>query len=197
MLRAWDEATATWNQAANGSPWGTAGALNASDRGTTVLGSFTPSATGLRTITLNAAGIAAVQKWINDPSTNRGFIIQDYANSSGADISTSEAATATQRPKITITYRPGGPIGTPTNIAPNVNAGVDQTIQLPNSASLSGTVDRRRPAERYAHAELDQVLRPRHRHLRRCLVRSDDRFLQPGRHVRAATHGERWFAFGV
>jgi len=139
VLRAWDEMTATWNQAANGSAWGTAGALNSSDRGSTVLGSFTPSATGLRTITLNAAGIAAVQKWINDPATNRGFIIQDYANSSGADISTSEVSTASQRPKISITYRPSGPIGTPTNEAPTVNAGTDQTIQLPNSVSLSGT----------------------------------------------------------
>jgi PKD repeat protein len=145
MLRNWDESTATWNQAASGASWGTAGATNTSDRGTTVLGSFTPSSNGIMTITLNAAGVAVVQGWVNNAATNRGLIFQDYGNSSGADISTSEASTASQRPKLNITYRTAdtGPIGEPepVNQAPTVSAGADQSIQIGSTASLSGTVN--------------------------------------------------------
>ena len=142
LLRSWSETAATWNQAAAGSNWATVGALGATDRSSTVLGTITPSANGLRTMTLNVAGLAVVQKWIDNPSANNGFIIQDYANSSGANFSSSEATTASQRPKLTITYRAGGPDGEnpPTNQAPVVDAGGDQSIQLPSSASLSGTV---------------------------------------------------------
>ncbi len=95
-------------------------------------------------ITLNAAGIAAVQAWVNSPSSNLGLIIQDYSNSNGADISSREASAAAQRPKLMVTYRAadGGPIGNPppTNQAPVVNVGNDQAIQLPNTATLSATV---------------------------------------------------------
>jgi hypothetical protein len=142
MLRAWDEMSATWNQAASGSPWASAGAQGNGDHGTTALGALAASSMGTYQITLNAAGIAAVQKWINDPSMNHGFIIQDYSNSSGADFTTREGSTASQRPKLTITYRPSGPIGNPppTNEAPSVNAGSNQSIQLPGFAALDGTV---------------------------------------------------------
>jgi hypothetical protein len=165
MQRAWDELTANWNRASSTATWGTAGASNAADRSSTVLGSITASSKGLNQIVLNAAGIAAVQNWINNPASNFGFIIQDYGNSSGADISSSEASTATQRPKLTITYRPANDGGgtqqlvveepetppPPVNVAPLVTAGADQTIQLPNGAALSGTVtDDGQPGESLA-----------------------------------------------
>jgi hypothetical protein len=84
---------------------GTTGANGANDRETTVLGSVTGSSTGVKTYTLNAAGIAKVQSWINAPATNYGFAILDYAVSDGLDVNSSEFATVASRPKITVTYQ--------------------------------------------------------------------------------------------
>ncbi len=105
MERAWDEMAATWNLAATGSAWGTAGALSTADRGTDIVGTLTAASTGLNLTTLNAAGIAAVQAWIDGPANNFGLIIQDYVNSNGVDFSSSEASVIAQRPKLLVTYR--------------------------------------------------------------------------------------------
>ncbi|MGD9637261.1 MAG: DNRLRE domain-containing protein, partial [Pirellulales bacterium] len=144
MERAWDEFSATWNQAANGIPWAAAGAQGTGDHATEAIASILASNKGLNTVSLNDAGIAAVQAWVDNPAANYGVIFQDYSNSNGADLSSDNASSATQRPKLIISYRPaGGPVvnPTPTNEAPTVDAGVDQTIQLPNSAPLSGTTN--------------------------------------------------------
>ncbi len=147
MQRAWDELSATWNQASSGNSWATAGALGAADRGSTAVGTITASTLGLRQIALNVSGIAAVQAWIDSPSSNRGLIIQDYGNSSGVDISSSEASAAALRPKLVVTYRPGSGgsgssalFSSPTNLPPVVDAGPDQRIRLPAAAVLSPTL---------------------------------------------------------
>ncbi|MGI9455951.1 MAG: DNRLRE domain-containing protein, partial [Aeoliella sp.] len=57
LQRAWDEFSATWQQAASGTPWSAAGANGAGDHGSTVLGQFTASSKGLYTMDLNAAGV--------------------------------------------------------------------------------------------------------------------------------------------
>ncbi|HEX2869635.1 MAG TPA: DNRLRE domain-containing protein [Polyangiaceae bacterium] len=100
VSRSWNEAQVTWNNAATGSAWATPGALGASDRGA-VVGSVTGS-TGSRTITLNAAGIAMVQGWVS--GANNGVIIASASNTDGIDFASSEASTASQRPKLSITY---------------------------------------------------------------------------------------------
>jgi len=46
-----------------------------------------------------------VQSWVSNPATNFGFIIMDAANTDGADLRSSETSTATQRPKISMTYQ--------------------------------------------------------------------------------------------
>jgi hypothetical protein len=143
MERAWDELAATWNQASAGIPWATAGATGTADHGSTSVGQITPSSKGLQQVTLNQAGISVIQNWVNNAAANRGLIIQNYQNSDGADFATSETAVAAERPKLIVTYRaPGGSQNppTPTNAAPVVNAGPNQTIQLPAGATLSGTV---------------------------------------------------------
>lgn len=71
LARAWTEAQATWNSAASGVAWASGGARGASDRGSAGVASLTPTAVGKTTITLNAAGVAAVQAWVDDPSSNR------------------------------------------------------------------------------------------------------------------------------
>ena len=105
LKRAWSETTATWNVASTGTNWQTAGANGANDRETTVLGALSSTSTGVKTFTLNAAGIAKVQSWINNPATNYGFVILDYANSDGLDLNSSEIGTIANRPKITVTYQ--------------------------------------------------------------------------------------------
>ena len=100
VSRAWAEAQVSWNNAATGSAWATAGALGATDRGA-IVGTVT-GGTGSRTITLNAAGIAMVQGWAN--GTNNGVIIASASNTDGIDFASSEGSTAAQRPKLVITY---------------------------------------------------------------------------------------------
>lgn len=88
----WAENTATWS---NTDPINNKGAL---------LGSFAPLTTGVYTITLNAAGVALVQSWVNG-SANNGLMIADSNSRNGIDIRSSERATISTRPKLTITYQ--------------------------------------------------------------------------------------------
>jgi len=56
------------------------------------------------TITLNAAGIALVQSWVDSPSTNNGIIIDNPTVTDGLAFASREASTASNRPKLTVTY---------------------------------------------------------------------------------------------
>jgi hypothetical protein len=143
LKRDWVEGQATWQIAANGTNWQVAGAQGSLDRGTTVLGTVTAASKGSVTIQLNSAGVAVVQNWINNPTTNRGFIIQDYAGNDGLEFASSENATVANRPKLNITYVPSGtttPPPTSTNQAPTVAAGADRTILVTDTVNLDGTV---------------------------------------------------------
>src|SRR5206468_5147585 len=104
LRRNWVEAEATWNQYAAGQNWQVPGAKGTSDRGSTVLGTVAASSIGQYTITLNAAGIALVQSWVDDPSKNQGLIIDDPTVTDGLAFDSSEALTLSTRPKLTITY---------------------------------------------------------------------------------------------
>jgi hypothetical protein len=146
LQRAWDELSATWQQYAAGLNWASAGANSTADHGSAVLGTVSPSNTGTLRIALSAAGIAAVQAWVNDPAANHGVLIQDYGVSSGADFNSSETATASQRPKLIIGYEPASgntdppPNDDPTNAAPSVDAGPNRSVAFGVAASLDGTV---------------------------------------------------------
>lgn len=128
----WSETGATWNKYSSTGNWQTAGAQGALDVGATVLGTLKATAKGKITITLNADGIAVVQKWIDNPGSNFGLVIKNYA--AGNDVLTfdsRQASTAANRPKLTITYVPRMPVLL-------ADAGTDQSIQLPASAILHG-----------------------------------------------------------
>jgi len=60
---------------------------------------------GSRTITLNSAGIAQVQSWVNG-GTNAGVIIGSTSNTNAIYFASSEHTTLSYRPKLTITYAP-------------------------------------------------------------------------------------------
>jgi hypothetical protein len=127
----WTELGATFRKFSATSNWATAGALGATDRGATVLGTLTATAKGKVIITLNAAGIAVVQNWISNPSSNFGFIFQNYANSNTQlAFDSREAKTVANRPKLSVTY------AIPMLFAA---AGDDQEIQLTDLAVLHGT----------------------------------------------------------
>ncbi len=80
----------------------------------------------------------------------------------------------------------------PANMAPIVNAGPNQTITLPNTASLERHGERRRAARgRHADDLLEPAERPRHRHLRRPRLPGHGRRLPRARHLHAAPHRQR------
>jgi hypothetical protein len=107
--QAWVESQATWNQFRTGSNWATAGATGAADRGTVVLGSILGNSGTTVQISLSAAGIALVERWINSQATNRGLIVQEYTNSSGISWYSSErsAFSASERPRLRVVFDGG------------------------------------------------------------------------------------------
>jgi hypothetical protein len=155
LQRAWDEISATWNQSAAGTPWGTAGANGAGDHGSAPLGLLAPTTAGMYRIPLNEAGVAAVQAWIDEAATNYGIIIKDYAVNDGMQISSRETASTALRPKLIINYQPPTALAQQTaaasvadlwNMAPTVSVGPDLTVQLGQALSLNGIVnDDRQP----------------------------------------------------
>jgi hypothetical protein len=92
MNASWSEASATWS---NTVPPNNAGNL---------IGSITPSSNGTYTITLNSAGLALVQGWING-SANNGIMVIDAGSTNGVDFRSSEYGTQSMRPKLTVTYQ--------------------------------------------------------------------------------------------
>jgi hypothetical protein len=142
LQRAWDELSATWQQYAAGKTWTGAGATGSGDHGSAALGQLGPASKGIQRIALNEAGVAAVQAWINDPAANYGIILQDYTASDGVDVSTSEAATPSLRPKLVINYQPVPPLvlHADSNLAPTVDAGPNRTAVRGQPIVLAGVV---------------------------------------------------------
>ncbi|MEM6337443.1 MAG: PKD domain-containing protein, partial [Bacteroidota bacterium] len=104
MKRAWVEDETTWNEYAEGQPWQTPGAMGEDDRGSDVLGVLEAE----KIVGLNEAGIAVVEQWIRDPSTNNGFILEDYESSvDGVRFFSKETTVETDRPQIVVRYRKG------------------------------------------------------------------------------------------
>jgi hypothetical protein len=102
MRREWDEATATWRNAKAGEAWQTAGAMGTSDHAVNaIVGALAPRQNGPFTIELNAEGVAEVQRWIDIPSVNFGFIVYDDATD-GMEIATREASTVGHRPRLIV-----------------------------------------------------------------------------------------------
>ncbi len=145
LTRAWQESQATWRVASSGLNWGTAGAQNGSDRNGTQIGTVSHTGTGQATIALNAAGVALVQSWINNPAANFGVVIQRYSASNGIDFASSEAANVNTRPRLNLTF---APVATPTSaVAARALAGpITSPAAAENtSASTSGIANTNRP----------------------------------------------------
>ncbi|MDC0717460.1 DUF3616 domain-containing protein [Nannocystis bainbridge] len=102
--RAWNEANATWKVWNTGSNWQTAGGHGAADRGSVALGSFSAADTGAVTFSLNAAGVALVQQWVESPASNRGFFLDGAGTSNRLEFRASEYGTRAKRPRLTVTW---------------------------------------------------------------------------------------------
>lgn len=111
LNKAWDQATVTWNNARSGSAWSPGGGRGA-NHGAEPLGTLLPTASGKYTLSLNAAGVAAVQGWVDAPSTNFGFVLEAPTNMDGLQFESSEATTAANRPRFSLTYDAPAPTGT-------------------------------------------------------------------------------------
>ena len=85
--------------------WQSAGASGANDRETTIMGILSAAANGTLTITLTSYGVSKVNAWIDNPSANYGFVIQDYTTTDGIDLTSSEGTIVSQRPALTITHQ--------------------------------------------------------------------------------------------
>ncbi len=141
LNRDWFETGATWNEYSPGNAWDTAGAQGPGDRGALVLGSITAGTAGSYKVILNADGIAAVQGWVNSPSTNHGVIIANSATSDGLDFRSSDYATATQRPRLTVRYSAfvdSDPPDIPTGLALVSNTDTEVELQWNASADNVG-----------------------------------------------------------
>ncbi len=104
MLRSWSDSQATWQLAATGAPWGSPGARGAGDRSSAAIGVLTPLVTGKATISFNAAGITAVQQWVDNPAQNFGFLIETPDDFDGVGFDSSNASVAANRPQLGVTY---------------------------------------------------------------------------------------------
>jgi len=137
LQRDWNESQATWKQYATGENWSKKGANGTGDFNPTVLGQFAAKNRGTYTSSLNAAGVAIVQSWVDHASTNHGLIVKDYVKATnGMTFSSRETSTASLHPKLVVFYISGD---TPNNEPPVVNAGEDQTINVSSLALLNGT----------------------------------------------------------
>jgi uncharacterized repeat protein (TIGR02543 family) len=119
MRRDWVEGTVTqtnsstsanWNTYDGVNGWGTVGISNTtSDRYDTNLwgaGTTSFSTTGSKAVALNTDGVTVVQGWINGSLSNYGLTMQNYygSTSNAVFFSSSETATAANRPKLNVTY---------------------------------------------------------------------------------------------
>ena len=103
LTKPWDEATATWMDRHTGEPWTVPG--GSSDRGATVLANVSGPNLGELRIPLSSSGLNVVRGWLANPTTNHGFIIQNYDTiDDGLDVSSREAANPALRPRLELTY---------------------------------------------------------------------------------------------
>ena len=111
LLEAWTEGSAmgaagvaNFTTRVSGTAWTNAGAAAPGSRSATLLASFTPAASNTdTTIALNAAGVAAVQGWIDAPATNFGFAVDVSAGGGTWAFVTRESTSPALRPLLVLT----------------------------------------------------------------------------------------------
>jgi hypothetical protein len=122
LVRSWVESEATWNIAATGTNWGTAGAGNTTT-------DYDPTAWATTAFTANetvgtekawALDVTEFEKFINGTYTNYGWVIRaDTENNDQYIFYSSSNATSSNRPRLVVEYTV--PTATPTpSVTPSV-----------------------------------------------------------------------------
>lgn len=104
LNRDWREEEVSWTFYRSGSRWAEAGAGGSADRNQTVLGTIGAPGVGSQTISLNAAGLATLQGWVDRPGSNNGFILLNLEAIDGLDFSCREAPATADRPLLELSY---------------------------------------------------------------------------------------------
>lgn len=132
LKRDWEEGETNWYQYRNGNVWQKWGARGSDDRGSDALGSFDAEFPGKDTIRLDQSAMTLIKGWVDDPSTNYGFILQDYDDNSsdGIEFDSREVSAVDNRPKLTVTYMP--PVDTAVDEIPEIPASGMPLKSYPN-----------------------------------------------------------------
>lgn len=127
VLRPWNEESATWTMASSGVPWSSAGAefsVDALDAASVAaglgesMGSLTAGVNGPASVVFTDAGRMWLARWINEPASNHGFVIQNFAGAEdGLDFRSSEATEPELRPRLDLRYRTAHHINLPEQVA--------------------------------------------------------------------------------
>jgi len=105
LTKPWDETTTTWNTRQGTDLWEAAGAAGPTDYVPTSLAEIRGPQLGALTVDLNASGLALLQAWLENPSTNHGFIIQNYTTGDdGLDFASRETAESSFRPLLELEF---------------------------------------------------------------------------------------------
>jgi dienelactone hydrolase len=134
LNRPWNELQATWNDAANGQPWGAPGAnATPGDRESAALDSREFLGEGKR-LGLDLTG--AVAGWVANPASNYGVALRSASRAVQYDFASAENADASRRPKLLVVY----PLatGTPT-LTPTITATPTRTPTATQAATSTPT----------------------------------------------------------
>lgn len=93
---------ATWSTYDGVNAWAAPGAEGGADRGSAVFANV-PGGVGFQEVILNAAGLARVQQWIDDPAANHGLILRG-SSGDAVDYSAREHPALASRPTLQVTF---------------------------------------------------------------------------------------------
>ncbi len=113
-LTNWDEATTDWTDFDE-----------ASEVGSTLLGTLNSGPTGFNTYALNLDGVQLIQDWVDGTKTNNGFILQTAGTNDGIRFHSREVTGFSNRPLLSVTFNVPGGIDTE---SPVVTAPADETV---------------------------------------------------------------------
>ena len=138
LLRPWSAPSASWVRPLPGQTWAGPGATAVGiDRGGVVLA--TADATPPYPFT--AAGVAAVQRWVNQPDANYGFALQNFNTSDALNVRHCDFGTPGSRPQLSVTPMGGSAITFRQGVAPDASyAGCSDTT-LAGAPPLGGNAN--------------------------------------------------------
>ncbi|MEM7112300.1 MAG: DNRLRE domain-containing protein [Chloroflexota bacterium] len=104
LKQPWVELQTSWRFYDTNLAWQQSGAKGMNDQYETPIAKFRAQNQGLKNIQLNEDGIAMVQAWLDEPTSNNGVIIRKPQATDGLDFNCSEVTEPEKRPLLYISY---------------------------------------------------------------------------------------------